>query len=125
MQWGIGAHRVVKALHLALLVEEAVLVALGDEEVELEVAARELHVAGDGRPLAESDGFALGGAVGQRIAADEVLLQHVSEREEVWLWSHLSEMPVVLAVVRHHTALRLYFHHTALRLYGVNCASRV
>lgn len=79
MQWGIGAHRFVETLHFALLVEEAVLVALGDEEVELEVAARELHTAGDRRPLAESDGLVFGSAIGQRIAADDILLQHVSE----------------------------------------------
>ena len=74
MQRGISADRFVKVLHFALLVKEAVLVALGDEEVELEVAPRELHVAGDGRPLAEGDGLVVGGAVGQRIAADDVFL---------------------------------------------------
>ena len=126
MQRGIGAHRFVETLCFALLVKEAVLVALGDEEVELEVAARELHVAGDGRPLAEGDGLVLGGAVGQRIAAYDVFLQHVAEREEVWLLSHLFEMPVVSVVLFHHTALiGLYFHHTALRLYGVNCTACV
>ena len=126
MQWGISADRFIEALHFALLVEKAVLVALGDEEVELEVAARELEIAGDGCPLAEGDGFVVGGAVGQRIAADDVFLQHIAEREEVWLWSHLSEMPVVSVVLFHHTApIGLYFHHTALRLCGVTCASRV
>ena len=79
MQWGIGAHRFVEASHLALLVEEAVLVALGDEEVELEVAAGELHTAGDGCPLAEGDGLVLGGAVGEGVAADDVFLEHVAE----------------------------------------------
>lgn len=76
-------YRFVKALRFALLVEEAVLVALGDEEVELEVAAGELHTAGDGCPLAEDDRFVLGGAVGQCITADDILLEHVAEREEV------------------------------------------
>ena len=83
MQWGISARGFVKALRFALLVEEAVLVALGDEEVELEVAAGELHTAGDGGPLAEGDGRILGGAVGEGVAADDVLLEHVAEREEV------------------------------------------
>jgi len=122
MQWGVGAHWFVEALHFALFIEKAVLVALGDEEVELEVAPRELHVAGDGCPLAEGDRFALGGAIGQRIAADDVLLQHVAEREEVWFLSHLEEM--LTGCVRHfrQTApVGLYFHRTALRLYGVNC----
>ena len=53
--------------------------ALGDEEVELEVAAGELHAARDGSPLAESDGLILGSAIGQCIAADDILLQHISE----------------------------------------------
>ncbi len=83
MQWGIGAHGFVEALHFALLVEEAVLVALGDEEVELEVATGELHAAGDGGPLAEDDGLVVGGAVGEGVAADDVLLEHIAEREEV------------------------------------------
>ncbi len=73
MQWGIGAHGFVETLGLALLVEKAVLVALGDEEVELEVATGELHTAGDRRPFAEGDGLVLGGAVGEGIAADDVL----------------------------------------------------
>ena len=75
--------RFVEALCLALLVEETVLVALGDEEVELEVAAGELHTARDGGPLAEGDGLVLGGAVGEGVAADDVLSEHVAEREEV------------------------------------------
>ncbi len=83
MQRGISVYRFVEALHLALLVEEAVLVALGDEEVELEVAAGELHTAGDGGPLAENDGLVLGGAVGEGVAADDVLLEHIVEGEEV------------------------------------------
>ena len=57
--------------------------ALGDEEVELEVATGELHTARDGGPLAEDDGFILGGAVGEGVAADDVLSEHVAEREEV------------------------------------------
>lgn len=115
MQWGIGAHRFVEALGLALLVEEAVLVALGDEEVELEVAPGELHTARDGRPLAEGDGLVLGGSVGQCVTADDILLEHVAEGEEV-------------GSLIHHTALQHLIvsrHHTALRLYGVTCASRV
>ena len=83
MQRGISVYRFVEALHLALLVEEAVLVALGDEEVELEVAAGELHTARDGCPLAEGDGLVLGGAVGEGVAADDVLPEHVAEGEEV------------------------------------------
>ena len=79
MQWGIGAHRLIEALHLALLVEEAVLVALRDEEVELEVAPGELHTSGDGGPLAEGDGLVVGGAVGECVAADDVFLEHVAE----------------------------------------------
>ena len=79
MQWGIGVYRFVKALLFALLVEKAVLVALGDEEVELEVAAGELHTAGDRGPLAEGDGVFLGGAIGERVTADDVLLEHVAE----------------------------------------------
>ena len=50
-----------------------------DKEIKLEVTPRELHAARDGCPLAESDGFVLGSAIGQRIAADDILLQHVSE----------------------------------------------
>ena len=73
--------RFVETLGFALLVEETVLVALGDKEVELEVATGELHTAGDGGPLAESDGFAFERAVGQRVAADDVLLEHVAEGE--------------------------------------------
>ena len=83
MQRGISVYRFVEALHLALLVEEAVLVALGDEEVELEVATGEVHTAGDGCPFAEGDGLILGGAVGEGIAADDVFSEHVAEREEV------------------------------------------
>ena len=79
MQRGISVYRLVKALRFALLVEEAVLVALGDEEVELEVATGELHTAGDGGPFAEDDGLVLGGAVGEGVAADDVLFQHVSQ----------------------------------------------
>ena len=83
MQRGIGTYRFIEALGLALLVEEAVLVALGDEEVELEVAAGELHTASDRGPLAEGDGLVLGGAVGEGVATDDVLLEHIAEREEV------------------------------------------
>lgn len=83
MQRGISVYRFVEALYLALLVEKAVLVALGDEEVELEVAAGELHTARDGGPLAEDDGFILGGAVGEGVAADDVLSEYIAEREAV------------------------------------------
>ena len=79
----IGFYRLIETLYFALLVEEAVLVALGDEEVELEVATGELHTARDGGPLAEDDGFILGGAVGEGVAADDVLLEHIAEREKV------------------------------------------
>lgn len=115
MQWGIGAHRFVETLHFALLVEEAVLVALGDEEVELEVAAGELHTAGDGCPFAEGDGLVLDGSVSEGVAADDVFSEHVAEGEEV-------------GNLIHHTALHhlvVSRHHTALCLYGVTCASRV
>ena len=57
--------------------------ALGDEEIELEVAAGELHTARDGGPLAEGDGLVLGGAVGEGVAADDVLSEHVAEGEKV------------------------------------------
>ena len=50
-----------------------------DKEIKLEVASRELHAARDGCPLAESDGLVLGSAIGQCIAADDILLQHISE----------------------------------------------
>ena len=79
MQWWIGTHRFVETLHFALFVEEAVLVAFCDKEIKLEVAPRELHAARDGCPLAESDGLVLGSAIGQRIAANDILLQYVSE----------------------------------------------
>lgn len=83
MQRGIGAHGFVEVLHFALLIEEAVLVALCDEEIELEVAPGELHASGDGGPLTEDDGFVLGGAVGEGVAADDVLSEYIAEGEEV------------------------------------------
>ena len=64
MQWWICVHWFIEALRFALLIEEAVLVALCDKEIKLEVAPRELHTARDGRPLTEGDGLVLGGAVG-------------------------------------------------------------
>lgn len=79
MQWWTGAHWLVETLYLALLVEEAVLVALCDKEIKLEIATRELHAASNWCPFAESDGLILGCAIGQRITADDVFLQHVSE----------------------------------------------
>ena len=79
MQRGISVYRFVKALRFALLVEEAVLVALRNEEVELEVAAGELHTTRNGCPLAESDGLVLGGSVGEGVAADDVFSEHVAE----------------------------------------------
>ena len=79
MQWWIGTHGFVETLHFALFVEKAVLVVFCDKEVKLKVAPRELHAARDGCPLAESDGLVLGSAIGQRIAADDILLQHVLE----------------------------------------------
>ena len=75
----IGTDWLVETLHFALFVEEAVLVVLCDEEIKLEVAPRELHAARDGCPLAEDYGLVLSSAIGQCIAADDVLLQHVSE----------------------------------------------
>ena len=79
MQWWIGTHRLVETLHFALFVEKAVLVALCDKKIKLEVAPRELHTARDGCPFAENDGLVLGSAIGQRVAADDILLQHVLE----------------------------------------------
>ena len=79
MQRGIGAHGFIETLRLALLVEKAVLVALRDKEVKLEVAPRDLHTARYGCPFAEDDGLVLGSAIGQCIAADDILLQHVSQ----------------------------------------------
>ena len=64
MHWRIGVHRLIEALRFALLIEEAVLVALCDKEIKLEVASRELHTAGDGCPFAESDRFIISGAIG-------------------------------------------------------------
>jgi len=75
----IRPYRFIETLHFALLVEKAVLVALGDEEVELEVATGELHTASDGCPFAEGDGFILGRSVGEGVAADDVFLEHVAE----------------------------------------------
>ena len=72
MQWRIGAYWFVEALRLSFLVEEAVLVALGDKEIKLEVTAREILAACDGCPFAEGDGLALGSAIGQRIATDDL-----------------------------------------------------
>ena len=83
MQWWIGTHRLVETLHFALFVEKAVLVVFCDKEVKLEVATGELHTTRNGRPLAEGDRLVLGGAVGQCITADDILLDHVAEREEV------------------------------------------
>ena len=79
----VGFYRLIEALHFALLVEEAILVALRDEEIKLEVAAGKLHTARDGGPLAEGDGLVLGGAVGEGVATDDVFSEHVAEREEV------------------------------------------
>ena len=127
MQWRIGAYWFVEALRLSFLVEETVLVALGDKEIKLEVTPRELHTAGDGCPLTEGDGFTLGSAIGQCITTDDILLQHVSEGEEVWLLSHLFEMPTGGVRLFHHTVRlcrhTMLQHHTARlrRLYGVNC----
>ena len=79
MQWWICAHWFIEALRFALLIEEAVLVALCNKEIKLEVAPRELHAARDRCPFAESDRFIISGAIGKRIATDNILLQHVSE----------------------------------------------
>ena len=75
MQRGIGAHWFIETLRLALLVEKAVLVTLRDEEIKLEIASRELHTARYGCPFAEDNGLVLGSAIGQCVAADDVLLQ--------------------------------------------------
>ncbi len=79
MQRGIGAHWFIETLRLALLVEKAVLVTLRDEEIKLEIASRELHTARYGCPFAENNGLALGSAIGQCVAADDILLQHILE----------------------------------------------
>jgi len=79
MKWRIGAYWLIKALHLSLLIEEAVLMALCHKEVELEIATGKLHAARYRCPLAESDRLTLGGAICQRIATDNILLQHISE----------------------------------------------
>ena len=47
------------------------------EGVELEVATREMLVARHRSPFAEGDGLPVGGAVGQRVAAHDVSLQHI------------------------------------------------
>lgn len=77
----IRPYRFIETLGLTLLVEEAVLVVLCDKEIKLEVAPRELHAARDGCPLAEGDGLVGGGAVGEGVAADDVLLEHIAEGE--------------------------------------------
>ena len=64
MQWRIGAYWFVEALRLSFLVEEAVLVALGDKEIKLEVTPRELHTAGNRCPFAEGDGLVFSSAIG-------------------------------------------------------------
>ena len=79
MQRGIVAHWFIETLRLALLVEKAVLVTLRDEEIKLEIASRELHTARYGCPFTEDNGLVLSSAIGQRIAADDILLQHISE----------------------------------------------
>ena len=79
MQRWISTHRLVEALHLALFVEEGVLVALCDEEIKLEIASRKLHTTSNWRPFAESYRLIFSCAVSQRIAADDVLLKHISK----------------------------------------------
>ena len=79
MQRGIGAHWLVETLRFALLIEKAILMALSDKEVKLKITPRELHAASDGGPFTESDGLALGSAIGQRIATNDILFKHVSE----------------------------------------------
>ena len=79
MQWWIGAYRLVEALHLSLLIEEAVLMALRYKEIKLEVTTGELLAARYGCPLTESDRLAISGAIRQRIATDNILLQHIYE----------------------------------------------
>ena len=54
--------------------------ALCDKEVELEIATGKLLAACNGRPLAESDRPVIRSAICQRIAADNILLEHKSER---------------------------------------------
>ena len=51
---------------------------LVDQEVELEVTSRELHAARNGRPFAERDRLAVGSAIGEGIATDDVLLEHIA-----------------------------------------------
>ena len=101
MKWWIGTNRLVKALHLSLLIEETVLMALCDKEVELEIATGELLATSNRRPFAEGDRLTLGGAICQRIATDNILLQHISEAFFIAsrsilladLANHLTEQP--------------------------------
>ena len=79
MQRRIRPHRFVEVLCLALLVEERILVCLVDQKVKLKVSPRELHTAGDGSPFTESNRLAVCGAIGEGIAADDVLPQHIAE----------------------------------------------
>ena len=77
MQWWISTDRFVEALCLTMLVEEGILVRLVDKEVKLEVTPRELHAARDRRPFAEGDRLVIRSAIGERIATDDVLPQHI------------------------------------------------
>ena len=79
MQWRVSAHWLVKTLRFALLIEKTILVTLCNKEIKLEVSAREVLAACNGCPFAESNGFALSSAIGQCVAADDILLQYVSE----------------------------------------------
>jgi len=81
MQRGICAYRLVEALRFTLFIEKAVLVALGDKEIKLEITTRKLHATGNRRPLAEADRLVFCGTVSQRITADDVLPKHVAEGE--------------------------------------------
>ena len=79
MNGRVRPDRLIETLHLSLLVEEAVLMALRDKEIKLEIATGKLLAARDRCPLTESDRLAVGGAICQRISADNILLQHISE----------------------------------------------
>ena len=77
VNWWIGTHRFVKALCFALLVEEGILMCLVDKEVKLKVAPRKLHTPRDGSPFTEGDRLIIRSAIGQRIATDNILPQHI------------------------------------------------
>ena len=75
--------------------------ALCDKEIKLEVTTGKLFATRDRCPLAEGDRLTVGGAICQCIAADNILLQHISEAFFIAsrsilladLANHLTEQP--------------------------------